>query len=406
MTLDRLGFYYFPDTRHDRQADLERWLPTLRALGARWLVVRAPADRAVSETFLTGLRQAGIEPILHLAAPVGGLKPHDLQLLLPVYGRWGVRYVAFYDRPNQQRAWAEGSWGRPRLVERFADALLPALEAAWGTGLTPLFPPLDPGGDYPETAFAEATLRALARRTSPARLRALPLAAYLWLPSSATSEGGDPDADASEVFRRLESLTEAAERVTGRRPAVFVLGAGPDQASENAQLRTSLQLLRALRENHAPDGVRCLCFYLLACDPEDPAAHQAWFLGEQPRQVVRAFQSALSPSKTPAEEPPRLAQYVLAAADLPERQPAAWQALTLHAARNGATLGFSETEARLARQVTLAGHPLDVVGPLADRLRQAGCQVHLLDPAMLAAGARESALDATPIPASPGVAHG
>lgn len=405
MTLDRLGFYYFPDTRHDRQADLDRWLPTLRALGARWLVVRAPADRAVSEAFLKGLKAAGIEPILHLAAPVGALRTDDLRLLLPVYARWGVRHVAFYDRPNLQRAWPEGAWARPRLVERFADAFLPALEAAWESGLTPLFPPLEPNGDYPEAAFAEAALRALARRTSPARLRALPLAAYLWL-SGGEAEGEEPSQP--RPFEPLESLRQAAEKATGGRPEVFILGTGPKPASEEAQVRTCLRLLAALRDGPAPHYLRCLCFYLLACEPGDASAGEAWFVGEQPREVVHAFRRGLVPPKTPTpmEDPPRLAHYVLAPADLPERLPEVWHALTLHAARSGATLGFSEAEARLARQVTLAGHPIDVVGPLADRLRQAGCQVHLLDPSALSGAGPAALFEATPAPATTGVSHG
>lgn len=66
----RLGFHYFPDTVHYRESDLRTWLPELKKMGAAWLTLCAPPDRAIPEIFLRGLMRDGIEPILHFHLPL------------------------------------------------------------------------------------------------------------------------------------------------------------------------------------------------------------------------------------------------------------------------------------------------------------------------------------------------
>ena len=67
----RLGFHYFPDTKHFSQRDLHKWLPELQALGASWLVLNSPMNRAVPEYFIRGLLSSGIEPIIRFDIPLG-----------------------------------------------------------------------------------------------------------------------------------------------------------------------------------------------------------------------------------------------------------------------------------------------------------------------------------------------
>ena len=93
-SLTRLGFHYYPDTFHYREQDLQTWLPRLEKLGASWLTLLAPNERAIPEYFLNGLLAAGIQPVLHL--PLQADFTHDreaLQLLFSSYARWGVRYL-------------------------------------------------------------------------------------------------------------------------------------------------------------------------------------------------------------------------------------------------------------------------------------------------------------------------
>ena len=57
---NRIGFHYFPDANHFRESDLYTWLPELKTLEASWLVLNAPADRAIPEFFINGLKENGI----------------------------------------------------------------------------------------------------------------------------------------------------------------------------------------------------------------------------------------------------------------------------------------------------------------------------------------------------------
>ncbi len=64
--MTRYGFYYFPDTLHYTEEDIHTWIPELTSLGASWLTLLAPDDRAIPESFIRQIIEAGIQPILHL----------------------------------------------------------------------------------------------------------------------------------------------------------------------------------------------------------------------------------------------------------------------------------------------------------------------------------------------------
>jgi hypothetical protein len=105
-TNTRLGIHYFPDTQHYGESDLKTWLPHLKSLGIDWLALVAPNDRAIPEIFLSGLMEAGIEPVLRFEPPlVFPALTDNLELLLHAYAKWGVHYVVFFDRPNTRLAW-------------------------------------------------------------------------------------------------------------------------------------------------------------------------------------------------------------------------------------------------------------------------------------------------------------
>jgi len=55
QTRTRLGFHYFPDTLHYRELDLQAWLPEILGMGASWLTLIAPKDRAIPEDFIRTL---------------------------------------------------------------------------------------------------------------------------------------------------------------------------------------------------------------------------------------------------------------------------------------------------------------------------------------------------------------
>ncbi len=178
-TKTRIGFHYYPDTVHYSERDLHTFLPELRALEATWLTLVAPSERAIPEYFINGLLASGIEPILHFHLPLESQGENgNLKLLLRNYARWGVRYLSLFDRPNIRKSWSISAWSQIDLVERFLDIYLPLAEMSLQEGLTPVFPPLEPGGDYWDTAFLRSALRGIQRRGHNQLLEAIVFGAY------------------------------------------------------------------------------------------------------------------------------------------------------------------------------------------------------------------------------------
>jgi hypothetical protein len=175
----RLGFHYFPDLDHYSERDLRTWLPELKSLDASWITLIAPTDRAIPEPFICGLIEGAIEPILHFPVSFESFPTaRDLAFLFKNYARWGVNYVVLFDRPNSRCVWPKSAWAQTHLVERFLDHFIPLAEIALHSGLIPVFPPLEPGGDYWDTAFLRSALESLLRRQKTELIESMVLGAY------------------------------------------------------------------------------------------------------------------------------------------------------------------------------------------------------------------------------------
>lgn len=313
MTMNRLGFHYFNDTRHYSLSDLHIWLPQLQALGAAWITLIAPLERAIPEHFVRGLQQAGIEPILHFPFSLDDRRPPDsFQILARSYAEWGVRYVALFDRPNTRSAWRASSWSQTDLVERFLDRFLPLAELCLGVGLIPVFPPLEPGGDYWDTAFLQSALRSMQRRNQVRVLESLVLGAYALVAEQRLDWGaggperwpsarpyftprGQQDQRGFFIFDWYRALTQA---VLGQPLPMLLLRAGilfstkPEtqvaEIDEITHAQKNLALARLLfgQQLHmygqetfgkVPAEVLACNFWPLTATPEDPHVGQAWF---------------------------------------------------------------------------------------------------------------------------------
>ena len=318
-TRTRLGMHYYPDSLHYRESDLLTWLPELKALGAAWLTLQAPSDRAIPESFLKGLLSAGIEPILHFQLPLTHEFDYgSLNILFDVYARWGIKYVILFDRPNQQDAWTASAWAQSDLVERFLDIFLPAANQALEAGLVPVFPPLQPGGDYWDTSFLQAALHGIQRRQTrqtgnhsdqPNLLDALHLSAYAWVDGHPLDWGaGGPDCwpgvrpyntpegqQDQHGFYIFDWYLAHARAALGAPCPILLLAAGQRMPASPQSLASEAEELehaatnRAIAERLAlgpqeqeaaepvsPYVLACN-FWLLAADPGDPHASQAWF---------------------------------------------------------------------------------------------------------------------------------
>jgi hypothetical protein len=310
----RLGFHYFNDSLHYRESDLQTWLPEIKACGASWLTLIAPQDRAIPEGFIRSLIQENIEPVLHFKLPLPNPPDKEsLGLLFNVYSQWGIRYVVLYDRPNRRQSWSGNSWAQNDLVERFLDNFLPVADLALQYSLTPVFPPLEPGGDYWDTAFLRAALSAIKRRGQEQLAENLVLGAYAWVNRHPLGWGAGgperwpqarpyhtPTGQENQLgFYISDWYLAIAEAELGRPRPLILLAAGFPPHSMNGSEKNDLDLtyhteahatiagLMSGRLVENPTNLELLTppsaqvmacnFWLLAADSGSPDAALAWF---------------------------------------------------------------------------------------------------------------------------------
>ena len=329
---NRIGFHYYPNFDHYREIDLHKWLPELEALGATWLTILAPAHRAIPESFIRGLIAHGIEPILHFQLPLESpTKIKDLELLFNTYAKWGVHYTILFNYPNRRSTWSSTAWTQKYLVDRFLDRFVPAAESSAKAGLVPVFPPLQPGGDYWDTAFLRASLDALKRRGNHFLLDRMALSAdafagdrpltwgsggpELWPEARPyQTQGGGQDQIGFCIFDWYIAITQA---VVGEARPLILLNLGSSLSNtesvspkNNANVSRTLSIAQALAGPTPPknnDGIKtigvknpppevlCGNFRLLATEPEDSNASQAWYLsGDEVSPRVKALKRWIS----------------------------------------------------------------------------------------------------------------
>jgi hypothetical protein len=322
-TRHRIGFHYYPDVWHYRQSDLETWLPRLQAMGASWLTILAPAERAIPENFIQDLLTARIQPILHFPLNAAEPAPLDtLSLLFGAYARWGVHQVAFYERPNTRESWPVHVWAQNYLVERLLDNFIPLARAAQEQGLTVITPPLEPGGDYWDLAFLRTALRGLKRRGCTDLFDSLAIGAYAWINDRPVDWGAggparwpearpyhQPDSKQDHLgFHIFDWYLAICQEELGCRLPVFLLRAGQrlvnrlpagqEQAARFDHARKNLSAVQRMTEDPSsdqsvqvvPDEVKACNFWLLVAAPDHPNAAEGWFLPSGERlPVVDAF---------------------------------------------------------------------------------------------------------------------
>jgi hypothetical protein len=320
-TNNRIGLHYFPDTLHYRVRDLEVWLPQLSQMGVGWLTLLAPIERAIPEYFLNSLFSSNIQPVLHFQIPAqAATSTEGFRLLFSNYARWGVQYVALYDRPNNRSNWSPAAWAQADLVERFLDQYLPLAGVALDEGLLPIFPPLEPGGDYWDLSFLQSALRGMQRRGQNSLLDRLSLGAYAWTGDRSLEWGaGGPErwsqvapystpaeSEDQRGFRIFDWYLAVSQRELGKRLPLFLLRAGslpndhldptsgePDYLAHAEQNLTIARLLANETVEGCtpvPPEVKAGNFWVLAAHEKSAFAGQGWFKSEEEKlPVVNSF---------------------------------------------------------------------------------------------------------------------
>ncbi|MBN1264427.1 MAG: hypothetical protein JXA25_02965 [Anaerolineales bacterium] len=402
--LRQLGYHYYPDDLHYSQADLATWLPILRSLGARWLTLTSSAHRAIPEHFLKSLIDAGITPVVRLPVRIGTLV-EGYSDLLSLYARWGVQYVVVFDRPNCQSSWRQNEWTRIRLIERFTDFLIPVLQAQRTAGLKAIFPPLEPGGDYWDTAFLEAALSALQRR-APDQIKQLVLSVYAWTYNQQLDWGiGGPEnwpeslpyhtpegSQDQRGLRIFDWYSAIYKKIIGEIPSFLVAAGGsslptaePTRVDLDRHSEDTLSITRLLQNKTLPGNLLNFSFYCLASST--PGTDSAWFPSiSEPLPVVKAMQTLLhstqnkQASAVPQEIPVKpIVHYVLLPRDLDAGSLWDWKSFGDFIRTAHPVIGFSAEEARYAERVTVVGDETQFPSVIEDSLRAESCIVSRLD---------------------------
>ena len=426
---NRLGFHYYPDTLHYQQSDLRTWLPELKALNASWLTLIAPNDHAIPEPFICGLLKEDIQPILHFQLSLEQPKNVEtLKLLFRTYAKWGVQYIILFDRPNIRSGWSSTTWAQSDLVERFLDIYLPLANLILEAGLKPVFPPLEPGGDYWDTAFLRAALQSIQRRGQTQLLESLILSAYAWADSKPLDWGaggperwpsarpyatpaGQQDQRGFYIFDWYLAISQA---VLANPLPILLVGAGSRLAINNEHTSNQVETInhakrnlviaqRLLNDRDNPEvpfslepispHVMACNFWLLVADPHNQYATQAWFLSDgSTLPVVDALrewvlernsqtwsQPSTQPLKIeeypPSSPEPSIDHYLLL--PLYEWGVAEWhlEVIRPFVTKYHPTIGFSLSEASKASRVTVLGGEQSYPEGSIDELQEAGCTV-------------------------------
>ena len=167
----KLGFHYYKDAGHFDDPSLDYWLPKLQAAGTSWLIVYAPEKGEIPENVIQPLRDVRMEPIVVLGYSIS--EPPSLQIFrqrMAYFHSIGIHMVQLFNRPNMRSSWAAEDWIKPGLVSRFVRRYADYAAACVKEKIIPLFPLLEPGGDYWDLAFLQSSVKQIRKEFSDSLL--------------------------------------------------------------------------------------------------------------------------------------------------------------------------------------------------------------------------------------------
>lgn len=422
----RIGMQYFQDSDHYRENDATLWIPKLQSLGFSWLVLPATTKRAIPEYFIQALVEAGIEPILHFNNLIfSSTLIGDVNTLIEPYAKWGVKHAIIFDRPNCRYFWQSQSWMQSDLVERFLDAFIPVAEVVQKSGISPVFPPLEPGGDYWDTAFLREALQGIARRDVNLLSGNLTLSAYAQPGTKPISWGaGGPErwpnavpyatpADQEDqrgfyIFSWYQSIARAIFEKT--LPIILLETNSKEchQPAEDTSVDAKkehdnqcLVIARLLTENFKspteipseetgfcdpiPEEVLCFNYGSLSAASENDENAHAWFQADgSPLAIANLFQQwrIKTPQQSVKKSIPgngasvsSLAHYVLIPECRENLLAYYLDVLRPYLIKNKPVIGFSIDEALLAQKITVVGDIQQYPDGTLEKILGSGCEV-------------------------------
>lgn len=388
-----IGFRLPPD-QYERLGT-DHWLSILKTTGASWAVLPCQHPRSVPAALLMDLAGRDIETVVQvIVTPVAAIETNLLRNLLARYRDCGVHYISFFDRPNRVSQWTLAEWRKPQLVRRFIDILLPCVERASELGLFPVLSPLEPGGDYWDTAFLAGVLQDIRERGKAAYFDRLAVGIYnhaynrplswgqggraRWkdcLPYNTPS--GSEDHIGFYLFQWYEEIIR--EELGYSLPLIsFASGAGTapngweDASFSPLEGRTAAQrnqeAVNLLMEGALQDSLLNLAFPVGGV-MDDASASTVKALRELPRHPRYSSWNKPEEGLKPAF-PKAIHHYLLLPA---EEAGQAWP--EKYVRRFHPTCGFSLEEAMQAEYVTIVGGSLGISPQEERKVRASGCKV-------------------------------
>ena len=399
-----LGFSYFSAPEYLIKNRVETWFPILKELGSKQIIIEASFDRAVPEDVFQTAYENDQEIIIHFVEELPlARKFNEVAVLLDTYARWGVKYIILGNQPNSKSGWNKTGWRNDNLVDHFLDRFIPLADYIEKLGLTPVFPPLQPGGDYWDTAFLEMAFRGLKRRQMDTLLDKLCLASFghtfnrslTWGAGGPESWPGarpyaTPEGQEDQMgFNNYEWMQAVVERTIGKRPAALIMDAGnpavdPNLAGSDTSLERIQLIVKACRgaEPVVDAELPKLNGSLIAC-MFDMDTLLALFDGDLSITALRAiFQvedaGAPDTGKKSQENDKPIAHYLLLPAHKAGVSDVVLKKVRPIIKQCNPTIGFSLEEAKLARKVSVFPDPVIFTDKELNALRLAGCAVEIL----------------------------
>lgn len=399
-----LGFTYFSAPEFLIKNRIETWFPILKELGSKQLIIEASFDRAIPEDVFQTAYANNQEVIIHFTDELPlARKFNDVAILLDTYAKWGVKYIILGAKPNCKSGWSISGWRNDNLVDHFLDRFIPLADYIEKLGLTPVFPPLQPGGDYWDTAFLEMAIRGLKRRQMSSLLGKLCLASfgYTFNRSLTWGSGGPeswpsaqpyatPEGQEDQLgFNNYEWMQAIVERSTGRRPAVLIMDAGnPAGDFSLAGSDTAIERLQLIIEACAGSEADAeltlpqLDGSILAVAFDLDTLSMLLDGGLSLESLHSIFTSNIekvisSGNKSPQNEKP-IAHYLLLPAHETGVSDVVLKKVRPVIKQYSPTIGFSIEEAKLAKKVTIFPDPVIFTDAKISTLRAAGCAVEIL----------------------------
>ncbi len=399
--MTKIGFQYFTSQDYFITQQMNAWMPTLRQAGASELIFSAGFDYAVPEDVIQCAIDNDLKPSVHFTTELTSpqyLK--EISYLFDMYAKWGVVHVILGNKPNIRGSWQSTGWHHENLVDQFLDRFIPLAAQAIKVGLKPVLPPLQPGGDFWDTAFMELALEGLKKRQLSELVNNLFLASYGYTYNKPLSWGmGGPDRwsiskpystpeghEDQLGFHNFEWYQAISQKVGDKKLPVIILDAGFPASSDLSKYGKTVQEILSACENLGIsdttrqdmikfDGSVAVCAFAL----DSLEKYQKGNLS--PAIFEKIFQNPASHTKTISTAPKEeklFHHYLLLPMHESGVSDVVLNKVRPFIKKHQPTIGFSIEEACMAEKVSIFPDPILFTSAEINHLRSAGCVVEIL----------------------------